>query len=489
MIRFYNVKKTYKSGVEALKGVDFEIETGEFVFVIGKSGSGKSTLLKCITKEEDPTEGKVTIDNFDITHMSRALIPVLRRNIGMIYQDFRLIETKTVEENIAFVGEVVGIPRKSLSQAVRLVLNIVGLKDKAHVYPQELSGGEQQRVAIARAMINNPQLIVADEPTGNLDPETSESIMALLLEINRGGTTVVVCTHDSNLVDRMKKRVIEVDAGRIVRDEYASRYSSEEESRPAPINAQQMAAAGINVPVNLNFGDDESFSSDADYSDNYDDEHYEAPSSIPATTSPMPVVFGDSAAETAPVAIPEEVNVPVMEPVSEPVSEPSVEPEEPEAVVSAISLAPVEEEEAEAEEPVKPTITAADVEALFVVEEHLKEEEPEEEEVEAVEEEIEVPAETPVETPVEFPSEELSAEPAEDEYEEEEEYDEGPTKAEVKEAKKRAKEAAKLARQEEKKAAKLAKLEKKNKVRHAPDAKSVRQPKVLDLDILEDDDE
>ena len=272
MIRFYNVKKTYKSGVEALKGVDFEIETGEFVFIIGKSGSGKSTLLKCITKEEDPTEGKVTIDNFDITHMSRALIPVLRRNIGMIYQDFRLIETKTVEENIAFVGEVVGIPKKSLAQAVRLVLNIVGLKDKANVYPQELSGGEQQRVAIARAMINNPQLIVADEPTGNLDPETSESIMALLLEINRGGTTVVVCTHDSNLVDRMKKRVIEVDAGRIVRDEYASSYSSEEEKRPAPIDAKQMAAAGIDVPLNLNFGDDESFSSDADYSDNYDDD-------------------------------------------------------------------------------------------------------------------------------------------------------------------------------------------------------------------------
>ena len=486
MIRFYNVKKTYKSGVEALKGVDFEIETGEFVFIIGKSGSGKSTLLKCITKEEDPTEGKVTIDNFDITHMSRALIPVLRRNIGMIYQDFRLIETKTVEENIAFVGEVVGIPKKSLAQAVRLVLNIVGLKDKANVYPQELSGGEQQRVAIARAMINNPQLIVADEPTGNLDPETSESIMALLLEINRGGTTVVVCTHDSNLVDRMKKRVIEVDAGRIVRDEYASSYSSEDEKRPAPIDAKQMAAAGIDVPLNLNFGDDESFSSDADYSDNYDDDRYEAPSSVPATTSPMPVVFGDSAVETAPVAIPEEMPLPVPEPVAEP--EPEIA-KETEAVVSPIEeAAPVVEE-----------ITAADIERLFVVAEpevpEPAAEEKEEAVEEVVEEIIEAPAESPAEevqeeipeiseVPVEEPVEETPAEP-----EEEEPVEEGPTRAEVREAKRRAKEAAKLAKQEEKKAAKLAKLEKKNKVRPAPDAKSVRQPKVLDLDILEDDDE
>ena len=272
MINYINVKKTYKSGVEALKGINFEVDTGEFVFVIGKSGSGKSTLLKCLTREEDPTEGKVTVDNFDITHMSRALIPVLRRNIGMIYQDFRLIESKTVEENIAFVGEVIGIPKKHLAQTVRIVLKVVGLEDKAHTYPQELSGGEQQRVAIARAMVNNPKLIVADEPTGNLDPETSESIMALLLEINRGGTTVIVCTHDSNMVDRMKKRVIEVEEGRIIRDEYASGYTSEEEVRPAPINAEQLAAAGVDVPVGLAFGDDKNFKDDGDYNDDYDDE-------------------------------------------------------------------------------------------------------------------------------------------------------------------------------------------------------------------------
>ena len=224
MIRFSDVKKTYKSGVDALQGVSFLIEDGEFVFIIGKSGSGKSTLMKCITREEVPTCGKVTIDNFDISSMNRALVPVLRRQIGMIYQDFRLIDTKTVAENIAFAGEIIGTPRKSLNRSVQLMLNIVGLKDKANDYPQELSGGEQQRVAIARAMLNNPSLIVADEPTGNLDPETSESIMALLLEINRHGTTVIICTHDSNLVDRIKKRVIEIDGGYIIRDQKKSAY-------------------------------------------------------------------------------------------------------------------------------------------------------------------------------------------------------------------------------------------------------------------------
>ena len=299
MIQYYNVKKTYKSGVEALKGVSFEIETGEFVFVIGKSGSGKSTLLKCMTKEEDPTEGRVTIDNFDITHMSRALIPVLRRNIGMIYQDFRLIETKTVEENIAFVGEVVGIPKKSLNQAVKIVLNVVGLKDKANTYPQELSGGEQQRVAIARAMVNNPKLIVADEPTGNLDPETSESIMALLLEINRSGTTVIVCTHDSNMVDRMKQRVIEVEDGRIVRDEYRSSYSSEEENvRPVPIDDKQLAEAGVREPVKISFGDDPAFEDDRDYGDDFDDEQYARQVlKAPEMTEETSFVFGESVVE------------------------------------------------------------------------------------------------------------------------------------------------------------------------------------------------
>ena len=152
MIDFINVEKTYKTGVDALKGVSFTIEDGEFVFIIGKSGSGKSTLLKCITCEEKPTKGKVTIDNFDISHMPRALIPVLRRKIGMIYQDFRLIESKTVAENVSFAGEIIGVPKKSLDNTVMFCLSLVGLREKANAYPQELSGGEQQRVAIARAL-------------------------------------------------------------------------------------------------------------------------------------------------------------------------------------------------------------------------------------------------------------------------------------------------------------------------------------------------
>ncbi len=273
MIVFENVHKTYKSGVDALRGIDFEIKDGEFVFIIGKSGSGKSTLMKCITCEEVPTEGNVYIDGFNISSMSRALVPVLRRQIGMIYQDFRLIETKTVFENIAFAGEIIGIPKRSLAQTVQLVLNIVGLKDKADAYPQELSGGEQQRVAIARAMVNNPKLIVADEPTGNLDPETSENIMAILQEINRSGSTVVVCTHDSNLVDRMKKRVIEIDAGLIARDEEDSKY----EHVQKPVE-QDFEGYGIENP-GFAFGDDPNFKEDGEYSDNYDDDNYEAPKS------------------------------------------------------------------------------------------------------------------------------------------------------------------------------------------------------------------
>ncbi len=273
MIRFQDVHKTYKSksgSVEALKGVTFDIADGEFVFVIGKSGSGKSTLLKCITCEERPTEGSVLIDGFNIASMSRALVPVLRRQIGMIYQDFRLIETKTVFENIAFAGEIVGMPRKSLNQSVQLMLNVVGLKDKANAYPQELSGGEQQRVAIARAMINNPQIIVADEPTGNLDPEISENIMALLQEINRNGSTVIVCTHDSNLVDKMKKRVIEISGGLVARDAEDSLYSSD-------LSAQAAAEPKVIMPkpqMNIAFGDDPNFDADREYHDSYDDEGY-----------------------------------------------------------------------------------------------------------------------------------------------------------------------------------------------------------------------
>ena len=232
MIRFDNVYKTYKTGTDALRGVSFKVEDGEFVFIIGKSGSGKSTIIKLMTCEERPTQGSVYIDHFPIFRMPRTLVPVLRRHIGMIFQDFRLIESKNIFENIAFAGEIVGMPRKKLIQTVDIVLSVVGLRNKATAFPQELSGGEQQRVAIARAMVNDPKLILADEPTGNLDPLTSEAIMALLEEINRNGTTVVICTHDSNLVDRMKKRVIEIADGYIVRDEKDSGYTCEADVPP-----------------------------------------------------------------------------------------------------------------------------------------------------------------------------------------------------------------------------------------------------------------
>jgi cell division ATP-binding protein FtsE len=298
LIDFIDVEKTYKSGVEALKGVSFTIEDGEFVFVIGKSGSGKSTLLKCITCEETPTAGKVTIDNFDISHMSRALVPVLRRRIGMIYQDFRLIETKTVAENVAFAGEIIGVPKQNLMNTVLICLSVVGLKDKADCYPQELSGGEQQRVAIARAMVNNPSLIVADEPTGNLDPETSEAIMAMLLELNQnGGTTIIICTHDSAMVDRMKQRVIEIDDGLIARDEKKSGYKGDGADHEAymPHAARTSSYGGSSSGVA--FGDDE------EYGDGYDDPGY---GSEPVPDHNGGLLFGEEKASDKVVNIVEE---------------------------------------------------------------------------------------------------------------------------------------------------------------------------------------
>lgn len=253
MIKFQNVHKTYKnSGVNALKGVSFLIDDGEFVFIIGKSGAGKSTILKCMDCEESPDEGAVFVDGFNISSMPRALVPVLRRQVAMVFQDFRLIETKTVSENIAFAGEIIGLTQRNLHQKIQLVLNIVGLKDKADDYPASLSGGERQRVAIARAMLNNPKVIVADEPTGNLDPETSENIMGLLLDINRSGTTVIVCTHDSNMVDKMKKRVIEIDNGYVVRDKEGGSYADEE-----PEEKQQ-------VDSGFAFGDDSDYRNESD---------------------------------------------------------------------------------------------------------------------------------------------------------------------------------------------------------------------------------
>lgn len=215
-----------RRGPLALQSVSFHVDAGEFVFVIGASGSGKSTLVKLLTCEEEAQKGEIVVGGVSLKRIKRRAIPYVRRNIGMIFQDFRLIESKTVFENVAFAMEIVGASRKQISRQVPIVLSTVGLRSKAMSRPSELSGGEQQRVAIARAIVNNPELVLADEPTGNLDPETGEQIMALLREINRDGTTVIVCTHDHDLVDKMKQRVIEIRDGRVIRDEKQAGYAA-----------------------------------------------------------------------------------------------------------------------------------------------------------------------------------------------------------------------------------------------------------------------
>ncbi len=225
MIEFRNTEKVYPNGAKALKDVNFKIESGEFVFCIGESGAGKSTLIRLITCEEKPTKGTVILDNFELSRLQKRLIPTLRRKIGMIFQDFRLIDSKTVYENVAFAMEIVGSSKAQIKRRVPMVLSVVGLRNKADSYPTELSGGEAQRVGVARAMINNPGLILADEPTGNLDPINGEAILALLEEINQAGTTVICCTHDVSLVDLMQKRVLELDRGVLVRDEECGVYS------------------------------------------------------------------------------------------------------------------------------------------------------------------------------------------------------------------------------------------------------------------------
>lgn len=224
MIEFRNVSKIYPNGAKALEDISFEIESGEFIFCIGESGAGKSTLIRLLTCEEKPTSGTVILGHYELSRLQKRLVPRIRRKIGMIFQDFRLIETKTVYENVAFAMEIVGASKREIKRRVPMVLSVVGLKDKAGSYPNELSGGEAQRVGIARAMINNPRLILADEPTGNLDPANGEAILALLEEINRAGTTVICCTHDVDLVNLMKKRVIEIEKGHLIRDEVEASY-------------------------------------------------------------------------------------------------------------------------------------------------------------------------------------------------------------------------------------------------------------------------
>ncbi|HTY73330.1 MAG TPA: cell division ATP-binding protein FtsE [Actinomycetes bacterium] len=225
MIQFNDVTKLYPSQRRAaLEHVSLEVEKGEFVFLVGASGSGKSTFLRLVLKEDRPTSGQVYVLGKDLSKLSSWKVPHLRRQIGTVFQDFRLLPNKTVFENVAFALEVIGKPRHTVNRVVPEVLELVGLGGKEHRLPNELSGGEQQRVAIARAFVNRPLLLIADEPTGNLDPSTSVGIMKLLDRINRTGTTVVMATHDAVIVDQMRKRVIELEGGHVVRDQSRGVY-------------------------------------------------------------------------------------------------------------------------------------------------------------------------------------------------------------------------------------------------------------------------
>lgn len=218
MIRFIDVYKEYDNGTKALKGIDLRIDDGEFVFLVGPSGSGKSTIIKLITGEIALTQGKLMVNGYSLNNISPRQVPLMRRTLGIIFQDFRLIDKKTVYENLAFAMRAIGASSRDLKRRIPYVLQLVGLDQKADRYPGQLSGGEQQRVAIARALVNNPNTIIADEPTGNLDPERSLELMSLLVKINQLGTTVVVVTHEKDLVDHFGKRVITIDSGHVVND-------------------------------------------------------------------------------------------------------------------------------------------------------------------------------------------------------------------------------------------------------------------------------
>lgn len=218
MIMFNNVSKAYKDGTKALKDVNLQIDDGEFVFIIGQSGAGKSTIVKLLMAEEKISAGEITVGNYKLSTIKRRQIPYLRRTLGVVFQDFRLIPTKTVFENIAFAMRAIGKNGMEVNKRVKYILNLVGLTHKAGSYPRQISGGEQQRVALARALVNNPKVIIADEPTGNIDPEMSNEIMELLAAINEQGITVVVVTHEKSLVDRFNKRVVTIDNGMVVSD-------------------------------------------------------------------------------------------------------------------------------------------------------------------------------------------------------------------------------------------------------------------------------
>lgn len=227
MIEFKNVTKVYNNNVLALSNLNIEINKGEFVFLVGPSGAGKSTFIKMLLKEVDPTAGSVIVTGTDLTKLSHRQIPYYRRKIGVVFQDFRLIPTLNVYENVAFALRVIGASEREIHKKVPMVLSMVGLSKKHKSFPHELSGGEQQRISIARAIVNSPALLIADEPTGNLDPDTSLEIMDIISDINRAGTTVVMATHAKDIVDSMKKRVIAIEKGTVVRDEERGKYGYE----------------------------------------------------------------------------------------------------------------------------------------------------------------------------------------------------------------------------------------------------------------------
>ncbi len=227
MIEFKDVSKIFSNGTVALENVNLKIEDGEFVFIVGESGAGKSTLMRLLLREEAPTSGKLYVGDYDLTRIPNRKIPYYRRQLGMVFQDFRLFDKKTVYENVAFAMQVIGEPSKVIKRRVPTILSIVGLVDKYKNFPSELSGGEQQRVALARALANNPRIIIADEPTANLDPKMKMEIMNLLLKINSKGKTVIVVTHERNLVDYFQKRVITIQSGHVIDDHVGGMFDDE----------------------------------------------------------------------------------------------------------------------------------------------------------------------------------------------------------------------------------------------------------------------
>ena len=241
MIEFKGVHKTYDNGTKARRDVNIHIDKGEFVFIVGASGSGKSTFLKLIMREERPNAGEVIVNGFKLNKLRRRKVPYLRRTMGIVFQDFRLINNMTVFDNVAFAMRVIGASQREVRKRVPYILGLVGLQDKARSYPMELSGGEQQRVGLARALVNNPSMIIADEPTGNIDPEMSMEIVELLTEINRRGTTVLMVTHEHELVHAFPHRIIEIRNGTVVSD---SLYADDSTDAPAPQESVQPTAAG-----------------------------------------------------------------------------------------------------------------------------------------------------------------------------------------------------------------------------------------------------